>query len=97
MAAREVRVPKTQKVAEEIKKGSNSAGERLKSLVQRIEKLEEEKASVGVDIKDVYAEGKSAGFDVKVLRRLIQNRKQDPALLEEQETLLHLYEHALGA
>jgi len=72
------------------------AAERLRSLVDRIERLEEERKALGNDIKDIYAEAKSAGFDVKVLRQLIRIRKQEAAEVEEQETLLDLYRRALG-
>ena len=72
------------------------AVERLRSLIDRIERLEEERKALGSDIKDIYAEAKSAGFDVKVLRQLIRIRKQEPAEIEEQETLLDVYRRALG-
>ncbi len=72
------------------------AGDRLRSLIDRIERLEEERKALGNDIKDIYAEAKSAGFDVKVLRQLIRLRKQEPAEVEEQETLLDLYKRAIG-
>jgi uncharacterized protein (UPF0335 family) len=71
------------------------AADRLRSLVERIERLEEERKALGSDIKDIYAEAKSAGFDVKVLRQLIRVRKQEPADVEEQETLLDVYRRAL--
>lgn len=71
------------------------AADRLRSLVDRIERLEEERKALGNDIKDIYAEAKSAGFDVKVLRQLIRIRKQEAAEVEEQETLLDLYRRAL--
>jgi len=71
------------------------AGERLRSIVERIERLEEEKKALSSDIKDIFAEAKSAGFDVKVLRAVIRLR-QEPAEVEEQETLLDLYRRALG-
>ncbi|GAA5265687.1 MAG: DUF2312 domain-containing protein [Acidiphilium sp.] len=74
----------------------NIAADRLKSIVERIERLEEERKALGSDIKDIYAEAKSAGFDVKVLRQLIRLRKQEPADVEEQETLLDVYKRALG-
>lgn len=77
-------------------KPSNIAGERLRSIVERIERLEEERKALGSDIKDIYAEAKSAGFDVKVLRQLIRLRKQEPAEIEEQETLLDVYRRAIG-
>jgi uncharacterized protein (UPF0335 family) len=77
-------------------KPTNVAGERLRSIVDRIERLEEERKALGNDIKDIYSEAKSAGFDVKVLRQLIRIRKQEPAEIEEQETLLDVYRRAIG-
>jgi len=70
--------------------------DRLRSLVERIERLEEERKALSNDIKDVYGEVKSAGFDVKVIRQIIRIRKQDPAEVDEQETLLDVYRRALG-
>ena len=72
------------------------AADRLRSLIERIERLEEERKALGSDIKDIYAEAKSAGFDVKVLRQIIRIRKQDQAERMEQEALLELYMAALG-
>jgi uncharacterized protein (UPF0335 family) len=72
------------------------AADRLRSLVERIERLEEERKALGSDIKDIYAEAKSAGFDVKVLRQLISIRRKEAAEVEEQETLLDVYRRALG-
>lgn len=72
------------------------AADRLRSIVDRIERLEEERKALGGDIRDIYAEAKSAGFDVKVLRQLIRIRKQEPADVEEQESLLDVYRRALG-
>jgi len=72
------------------------AAERLRSIVERIERLEEERKALGGDIRDIFAEAKSAGFDVKVLRQLIRVRRQEPADIEEQETLLDIYRRALG-
>jgi uncharacterized protein (UPF0335 family) len=72
------------------------AAERLRSIVDRIERLEEERKALSGDIRDIYAEAKSAGFDVKVLRQLIRVRKQEAAEVEEQETLLDVYRRALG-
>ncbi len=77
-------------------KPTNIAGDRLRSIVDRIERLEEERKALGNDIKDIYGEAKSAGFDVKVLRQLIRIRKQEPAEIEEQETLLDVYRRAIG-
>ncbi len=72
------------------------AGDRLRSIVDRIERLEEERKALSGDIKDIYAEAKSAGFDVTVLRQLIRIRKQEPAEVEEQELMLDVYRRALG-
>ncbi len=74
----------------------NIAADRLRSLIERIERLEEERKALSGDIKDIYSEAKSAGFDVKVIRQLIRIRKQEPAEVEEQETLLDVYRRALG-
>lgn len=72
------------------------AADRLRNIVERVERLEEERKGLGNDIKDIYAEAKSAGFDVKVLRLLIAQRRKDAEEVEEQETLLDVYKHALG-
>lgn len=87
---------KVQKTASDMMAGSNSATNKLVSVINRIEKLEEERAAIGADVKDIYAEAKSAGFDPKVLRMLIRIRRIDPADQEEMETLLDVYRHALG-
>jgi uncharacterized protein (UPF0335 family) len=83
-------------VSEEEIKSGGVAVDRLRSLVERIERLEEERKALGSDIKDIYAEAKSAGFDPKVLRQLIRIRKQEAAEVEEQETMLDIYRRALG-
>ena len=72
------------------------SGEQLKQIVARIERLEEEKAALAGDIREVYGEAKSAGFDVKVLRQLIRLRKLDAAELNEREALLDVYRRAVG-
>jgi uncharacterized protein (UPF0335 family) len=72
------------------------AADRLRSIIERVERLEEEKKALSSDIKDIMAEAKSAGFDVKVIRQILRIRKQEPADVEEQETLLDLYRRALG-
>ena len=72
------------------------ARDQLKSIVERIERLEEEKAALSSDIKDVYAEAKANGFDTKILRTVIRLRKQDSAERQEQEAILDLYLHARG-
>ena len=74
----------------------NFAGDRLKSLIERVERLEEEKTELSTDIKEVYGEAKSAGFDVKVMRQIVRLRKIDSNDREEQEELLELYKSALG-
>jgi len=72
------------------------ARDQLRTIIERIEKLEEEKAAIAGDIKEIYAEAKANGFDTKTLRRVVQLRKQDSAERQEQEALLDLYLHALG-
>ncbi len=72
------------------------AGEQLQSIVERIERLSEEKQAITDDIKDVYAEAKGNGFDTKALRQIIKIRKQDRAEREEMEAIVTLYEQALG-
>ncbi len=71
------------------------AADRLRSLIERIERLEEEKAALGSDIRDIYAEAKSAGFDVKIMRTIIKLRKMNAADRDEQEYLLETYKKAL--
>jgi len=72
------------------------AGDRLKSLIERIERLEEERKALGADIKEVYAEAKGTGFDTKIMRQVIRLRRMDKDDLDEQETLLDVYKRALG-
>ncbi len=82
-----------------VEKGPETGGiaaDRLRSLIERIERLEEERRALASDIKDIFAEAKGAGFDVKVIRQIIRIRAQEPAEVEEQETLLDVYRRALG-
>ena len=72
------------------------AGERLKSFIERIERLEEEKKALSADIKEVYAEAQGSGFDTKIMRQVIRLRRLDQDDLDEQETLLDIYKRALG-
>ncbi len=72
------------------------AAERLKSFIERIERLEEEKKGLQDDIKEVFAEAKGTGFDTKIMRQIIRLRKMDKNDRDEQETLLELYKQALG-
>lgn len=75
--------------------GDNANGQ-LKSIVERIERLSEERDAISEDIKDVYTESKSGGYDVKALRAIIRLRKQDPKERQEAESILETYMHALG-
>jgi len=72
------------------------AGERLRSFIERIERLEEERRTLGEDIKEVFAEAKGNGFDAKIMRQIIKIRRMDKDDLDEQETLLDIYKRALG-
>ena len=72
------------------------AAERLKSFIERIERLEEEKRALAEDIKEVYSEAKGVGFDVKTMRQLIRIRRLDEDDRDEQEALLDTYKRALG-
>ena len=72
------------------------AAERLRSFVERIERLEEDKAGIANDLKDVYLEAKGEGFDTKVLRKLIGVRRKDPQQRREEDELLELYLSAIG-
>jgi uncharacterized protein (UPF0335 family) len=70
--------------------------DQLKSVIERVERLEEEKKTISDDIRDVYAEAKGNGFDVKALRTIVRLRKQDANERAEQETILETYMQALG-
>ncbi|MFZ8951867.1 MAG: DUF2312 domain-containing protein [Alphaproteobacteria bacterium] len=70
--------------------------EQLRSYIERIERLEEEKAAIAADVREVYAEAKSNGFDVKIMRQVLRLRKLDHDDRSEQEALLDLYKRALG-
>ena len=72
------------------------AGEHLRSYIDRIERLEEDKAGLAADIRDIYAEAKGNGFDAKTMRRIVSLRKLDQSERDEQEALLDLYRRALG-
>jgi len=71
------------------------AADRLRSFVERIEKLEEEKAALAADIRDVYAEAKGNGFDVKAMRQIVKLRKMDSSDRQEQEAMVDLYRRVL--
>ena len=72
------------------------AKDQLKAFIERVERLEEEKKTIADDIRDVYAEAKGNGFDVKALRTIVRLRKQDADERKEQETIMETYMHALG-
>jgi uncharacterized protein (UPF0335 family) len=72
------------------------AKDHLKAFIERVERLEEEKKAIAGDIRDVYAEAKGSGFDVKALRAIVRLRKQDVDERKEQEAILETYMHALG-
>ena len=72
------------------------AKDQLKAIIERIERLEEEKKTISDDIRDVYAEAKGNGFDVKALRTIVRMRKQDVDERKEEEAVLETYMHALG-
>lgn len=72
------------------------AAQRLKSFVERIERLEAEKADLAADIREIFSEAKGTGFDTKTMRQIIRLRKMEHADRQEQEALLDLYKSALG-
>lgn len=72
------------------------SSERLKSFIKRIEKLEEDKAAVSEDLKEVYAEAKGTGFDTKIIRKIISLRKMELEKRREMDELLDLYKSAIG-
>ena len=75
---------------------TNFAQGQLRSFIERIERLEEEKKAIAADIKEVYAEAKGTGFDVKIMRKVVSLRKKDAAERQEEEAILDLYLSALG-
>lgn len=81
---------------EEIVTLDTAAGKRIKSFLERIERLTEEKDGIAADIKDIYAEAKSVGFDVKTMRKLIRLRKMDANKRAEEEMMLETYKSAIG-
>ena len=80
----------------ETKDVENVSGQRLKNYLDRIDRLEEEKKGLADDIKDIYAEAKGVGFDVKTIRKLVRLRKMDTNKRHEEEELLELYKSAVG-
>ena len=86
-------------MAQEAKAAKGTAGfahGKLRSLIERIERLEEEKAALGADIREVYSEAKGQGFDTKIMRQVVRIRKMETADRQEQQALLDIYLGALG-
>jgi uncharacterized protein (UPF0335 family) len=83
-------------VTEDEAPATRFAKDQLKAIIERIERLEEEKKTISDDIRDVYAEAKGNGFDVKALRAVIRLRKQEPTERNEQQLILETYMNALG-
>jgi uncharacterized protein (UPF0335 family) len=83
-------------VKEEDQPATRFAKDHLKAFVERIERLEEEKKTIADDVRDVYAEAKATGFDVKALRAIVRLRKVDADERKEHEAILETYMHALG-
>src|SRR5499426_1608202 len=86
----------TAAAAEPTKSATRFAKDHLRAFVERIERLEEEKKTISDDVRDVYAEAKANGFDVKALRTIVRLRKQDENERKEHEAILETYMHALG-
>lgn len=85
--------PKSSDEAQEV---GGVSGQRLKAFIERVERLEEEKAALAEDIKDIMAEAKGVGFDTKTMRKVIRLRKMDKEKRNEEEELLELYKAAIG-
>ena len=75
---------------------SGVSGDRLRSFIERIERLEEEKSALSEDIKEVYSEAKGTGFDVKIVRQIVRLRKMDESARSEMEEVLDVYKRAMG-
>lgn len=88
--------PQTQEAQPETRDVGGVAGDRLRSFIERIERLEEEKAHIAEDIKEVYAELKGVGFDAKTVRKVVSLRKMDTEKRREADELLDLYKTAVG-
>ena len=75
---------------------SNIAGEKLMSLIQRIERLEEDRSNIGADIREIYREAKGIGFEPKIIRQLVKMRKMEASDRQEEEALIESYKAAIG-
>lgn len=89
-------MPADAAVAEKEQPATRFAKEQLKAIIERVERLEEEKKAISDDIRDVFAEAKVNGFDIKALRTIVKMRKIEATEREEQEAILETYLHALG-
>jgi len=83
-------------MADETISGDNVAADELRQFIERIERMEEEKAAIAADIKEIFGEAKGRGYDVKVLRQIVRIRKQDANERAEHEAILDLYMQAIG-
>lgn len=83
-------------VTSELSDSQKATGERLRSFIERVERLEEEKKEIADQIKEVFAEMKGEGFDVTAIRAILRRRKQDPDDAAEQDAVIELYMSALG-
>ncbi len=81
---------------EAIKDAGGVSGQRLKSFIERIERLEEEKAAIAEDVRDVYGEAKATGFDPKIMRKIVSRRKKSLEARREEDELVSLYSAAIG-
>jgi uncharacterized protein (UPF0335 family) len=79
-----------------IEEGSNIAGEKLLSLINRIERLEDDRRNIGADIREVYREAKGIGFDPKIIRKLVALRKQEASDRQEEQALIESYAASIG-
>jgi uncharacterized protein (UPF0335 family) len=89
-------MPTSVAAAKQEQNAAHFAKDHLKAFVERIERLEEERKAIADDVRDVYAEAKANGFDIKALRAIVRLRKQDADERREHETILETYMHALG-
>ena len=87
---------RVKQATESIGHNSGVSGERLRSFIQRIERLEEDKAAISEDLKEVYAEAKGVGFDTKIVRLIMREKKMDIKKRRERDELLSLYKSAIG-
>lgn len=76
--------------------GPNVAADELRQIIERVERLEDEKKAIADDVRDVYAEAKGRGFDVKAIRSIVRLRAKEPQQREEEEAILELYKNAIG-